>query len=160
MPLPIEMDPRATWGFNRAELFGRDRWRALCDEAAGKADGHCEACRSPLENSMDCDPMWSWRLVEMTSGTVFLLRRLIRIRALDRECFLATHYGWAGVLGVQDAARERLARVNGLSQHEVETMITNAFELWRWRSSFRCLTDLRSGAVRDPGSVRRLEVDQ
>jgi hypothetical protein len=142
LPLPVELNPRPTWGYNREELFGKDPWRSMCIEAGGRTDGFCEACGASLGDPVDCDPMWSWRLVVSADDQPVLLRRLSRVRALDRGCYLATHIGLAGNLGLEGAARERLRTVNGIGDPEVEAMITEAFELWRWRSTFECVTDL------------------
>ncbi len=71
-----------------------------------------------------------------------LIRHLRRFRARCPDCHLAGHFGLAQILDRGDVARAHLARVNGLSPSQVEGMLDRAFELWRWRSTFVCLTDL------------------
>lgn len=145
LPLQIDLDPAPVWGFSFQQEFGLKRWRAIWSETAGRADGYCEVCGDPFLAGSYCNAKWSWRLVAGDDGRheqPILVRRLTRFEALCIDCYFAKHFGQAELRGFGGAARARLATVNKITPNEVEAMIGDAAELWRWRSTFVCVTEL------------------
>lgn len=95
--------------------------------------GHtCEACGATQDREaqiwIEAHERWHYdekRLVQS-------LRRLV---ALCTPCHESTHFGLATVRGNEDRAAAHLATVNKWDTQQVNAHITQAFSVWKQRSS-------------------------
>lgn len=124
--LYVDLVPVTAWRDNVRSAVSKPAWRAIADEVRARAGGVCECCERKM-NGLEAHERWDFDCV---SG----VQRLVGIEALCKPCHRATHIGLADKLGMGQAARAHLRRVNSWSASHVEQHIADAFALFHERS--------------------------
>jgi len=128
MILMPELVPEPLWGLSAYRLLGRGaKWKQIRSETLRAAGNRCSVC-GEVRAALSCHEKW---LYDDSTGTVTLSGFAVNCR----ECDLATHIGRAIQHGFADEAIEQLCRINNCSRKQADTMIDNALNKWRKRSS-------------------------
>lgn len=88
---------------------------------------HCAYCDAEHE-TLELHEEW-----EYDDGR--RVQRLVGLKPVCAECHLATHLGYATVIGHTDEALAHLAKVNRWSAKQAKTHRTRAFAAWELRAS-------------------------
>jgi Domain of unknown function (DUF5710) len=172
----VDLVPESCWFTNARSCIAERDWERVRRLVVGRAGRRCEVegCRQgeARERRVWLEAHERWEYQEGPGGRVQVLRRLV---CLCTECHTATHFGLAGIRGVDHEARAHLAKVTGMSDTEAGRHIRAAFTLWAQRSAHPWELDLsiltRAGVAlaprpqsprcrpRSPGSAPRAARD-
>ena len=132
----VDLVPSSCWFTNaRSCMAGRD-WERVRRLVVGRAGRRCEVPGCGAQEARARE-IWlevheRWEYLTGPSGGVQVLRRLV---CLCTWCHTATHFGFAGVRGVDREAFAHLLTVTGMTAAVGQRHIDAAFALWRQRSA-------------------------
>ena len=87
--------------------------------------GACVVCGVKRDKGMVGDEVWDYG-----DG----MATLTGVRIVCRDCDAVTHIGSTSGRGYLEAARDHMARINGISTDEANVLIDVAFREWQGRS--------------------------
>lgn len=135
----VDMVPQSCWFTNVRTCVGKRDWERIRWMVTSRADNRCEVCGArpdrSKEISMETHERWSYDVGQK----VQTLRRLI---CLCTSCHTVTHYGLAQIKGLKAVAFAHLMKVNGWNKITTQVQISDAFDLWKLRSSVTWSLDL------------------
>lgn len=136
LKLTIELVPRTAWTNNVRAVLTNKQWRTLASVVSDRAWNVCEICGGVGPNHpVECHEIWEYS--EKTK-----VRRLTGMIALCPDCHMVKHFGFARIQGKEEQALKHFMKVNGLKKKEAQAAITEAFALWRKRSTIDWELDL------------------
>jgi hypothetical protein len=135
----IDLVPSSCWFTNvRSCVIPKD-WDRLRRMITTRAGERCEACgqtsHPPIERRLEAHERW---IYDEPTG-VQTLRRLI---CLCSQCHTVTHFGLAQIKGQADEALAHLRAVTGMTDQQARAHRSDAFALWRARSTREWVLDL------------------
>lgn len=124
--------PKALWGKNAHQLFGRRAlWKKMRSDSLEAAHHACEVCSfapSPIHGApLTRHEVWHYddkRCVATLTG----------LKIHCTKCDSAVHMGMAVVYGGHDMAIAQLCKVNGIGLQEAEELFAAEMVLWKNRS--------------------------
>ena len=136
LKLTIELVPSTSWCSNVRTKVSRSRWDKIRKKSYENAGHVCEICggvgpRHPVE----CHEIWEYDVDRSTQTLVGLI-------ALCPKCHQVKHAGLASVKGKLHEVYAHLIKVNGISKEEAIKIVEEAFETYRFRSSFNWRVDI------------------
>jgi Domain of unknown function (DUF5710) len=139
----VDLVPSSCWFTNARSCIAQRDWERVRRLVVGRSGRRCEAegCGQGEDRGrevwLEAHERWEYR--EAPGRRVQILRRLV---CLCTECHTATHFGLAGIRGVDQEAAEHLAKVTGMSAGEAQQHIRAAFTVWAQRSAHDWELDL------------------
>ena len=118
--------PALLWGMSGHRRLSQRHWRRIRSQVLDAAEGRCRYCGDAYATGMICDEVWHYD----PDGQV---ARLMELQIICRACNDVIHLGQArSRLGPRatDAARDRMARVNGTSGSEAQEEINSSWMRW------------------------------
>jgi len=125
VPQKIWLDLR--WKF-KAARFSRDLAEPVRDHLV------CEICNEKYAD-LHLDEIWNFDNAKQ-------IQKLVGLTAICEKCFNAIHFGRAVKLGLGEAAKEQLMKVNNWTEEQLNTHLENAMKLWQTRNEFNYELDL------------------
>ena len=127
----VDLIPSTCWATNVRKCVHPRDWDRLRRHVYNRVNNRCECCGS----SERLEAHERWQYANQT-------QKLMRIVALCEMCHLATHIGYADIVGREADARAHLARVRNFNADETQAHIDEAFRLFRTRSQTTWNLDL------------------
>jgi hypothetical protein len=132
----VDLVPSSCWFTNARSCIAERDWERVRRLVTGRAGRRCEVpgcgAREDRAREVWLEVHERWEYLTGPAGRVQVLRRLV---CLCTWCHIATHFGLAGVRGVDREAFAHLLTVTGMSAADGEKHIDAAFALWRQRSA-------------------------
>jgi hypothetical protein len=143
--LEIELIPVKSWGKNvqavvsqhiwldlrwkfKATRFSRDLAEPIRDYLI------CEICNEK-NTDLHLDEIWNYDNEKQ-------IQKLVGLSAICENCYNAIHFGRAIKLGLGEAAKEQLIKVNNWTEKQLVSHLENATKLWQTRNEFNYELDL------------------
>lgn len=142
----VDLIPESCWFTSARAFIAASDWQRVRTMVIQRANSRCEAC-GIWKDTKQLSVHERWQYFEAThpmSGERRYLQSLTRLLSICRMCHLATHMGFAGTIGKEEAARAHLSRVLALGGNNdaLKEHINDAFALYEWRSQFAWELDL------------------
>jgi len=128
----VDLVPESCWFTNVRSCVSPGDWEKIRRRVYSRANNRCECCgaeRSP-EKKIWIEAHERWAYDETTR-----VQKLMRLVALCSPCHLVTHFGFAQMQGLENAAYQHLRKVAGFSDLQAQKHVEDAFLLWEKRSS-------------------------
>jgi Domain of unknown function (DUF5710) len=132
----VDLVPSSCWFTNARSCIAERDWERVRRLVTTRAGRRCEVpgCRAREDRARE---VWlevheRWEYLTGPAGRVQVLRRLV---CLCTRCHTATHFGLAGIRGVDREAFAHLLTVTGMSAADGQRHIDAAFGLWQQRSA-------------------------
>lgn len=132
----IDMVPSSCWFTNARSATSKKHWKYLSAAIASRSENTCECCKNTFERKeLECHERWYFDESKKT-------QKLKRLISICNQCHEATHFGFAGVKGRGEHAKQHLMRINGWDNATVDFHVKSSFLLWEMRSSIQWSLDL------------------
>ncbi|WP_423464241.1 DUF5710 domain-containing protein [Promicromonospora sp. MS192] len=147
----VDLVPATCWFTNVRSCVSPKDWERLRRMITRRAGMRCEICGAaedrPTRRWLEAHERWVY---DDAHGT----QTLARLICLCTDCHTVTHFGFAQVRGLEEAAYLHLMAVTGMNQATAYAHVQDAFALWETRSARTW--DLDLSLFTDAGvSVRR-----
>lgn len=132
-------------GEESREPASPQQWDVIRRAVYARAGRHCEVCGGETDKLV-CHEVWCYDDARHVA-------RLVGLQAICRACNLATHFGRARNIGMDEEALDHLMDVNRWTREEAATYVAQAFEQWAersehlWQLDTSELTQLLSGVL-------------
>ena len=122
--LTIELCPKTCWFSNVRSAISNGQWTYLSNKVRSDAYDVCRVC---LAEARDCHEVWFY-------DDHNLVRKLIGLRALCKNCHMVKHIGYAEVQGKGERALRHFMKVNDMTRADARAAIKKSFYVWEQRS--------------------------
>lgn len=133
--LAPDLIPRGSFFKNLRAILKPSEWDYIRQATYAKAGHKCEACGDATARVLHCHEVWEYD--EASSK-----QKLVNLVALCPDCHETVHIGLAQVLGRFEQALAHMQKVNGIDRETAETIVEEAFRIWRIRSSRQWTLDV------------------
>jgi hypothetical protein len=120
----FDLLPNEVWGSNLRSILSQAEWDRLRIPVCEAAGNVCQICGEPsggLEEGRsrrpDCHERWAFEIVDGGRS----VQRLVQLVALCPTCHQTQHFGHAQLEGFEEIVSERVAKLNGWSDDEVNS---------------------------------------
>ena len=128
MKLTIELVPSTCWMTNVRSQVSKESWDEIRREVYQAAHHRCQICGGRGDfHAVECHEIWRYDDEKRSQVLDGML-------ALCPACHQVKHIGLAQINGQGAAARDHLAKVNGLTVAQADAEIKKAFDTWAERS--------------------------
>lgn len=135
----VDLVPSTCWFTNVRSCVSPRDWERLRRMITRRAGMRCEICGATEDKQtrrwLEAHERWVY---DDARGT----QRLARLICLCTDCHTVTHFGFAQVRGLDEAAYLHLIAVTGMNRTEAYVHLQDAFALWEARSARRWELDL------------------
>ncbi|MFI8528393.1 DUF5710 domain-containing protein [Promicromonospora sukumoe] len=154
----VDLVPSTCWFTNVRSCVSPKDWERLRRMITRRAGMRCEICGANQDKEthrwLEAHERWAF---DETTG----VQRLVRLICLCTDCHTVTHFGFAQVRGLEDAAYLHLMAVTGMDETQAYRHVQGAFGLWRarsartWELDLSMLTDAGVTLQRPPSAKER-----
>jgi hypothetical protein len=154
----VDLVPSTCWFTNVRSCVSPKDWERLRRMINRRAGMRCEICGATEDRQtrrwLEAHERW---VFDPARGT----QRLARLICLCTDCHTVTHFGFAQVRGLEEAAYLHLMSVTGMTRAEARLHVYEAFTLWETRSErtwdldLSMLTDVGVTLQRPPAAGER-----
>lgn len=154
----VDLVPSTCWFTNVRSCVSPKDWERLRRMITRRAGMRCEICGAgedkPTRRWLEAHERWVYDSVRGT-------QRLARLICLCTDCHTVTHFGFAQVRGLEEAANLHLMGVTGMNRVDAYAHVQDAFALWEtrsartWELDLSMLTDVGVTVQRPPAAGER-----
>jgi hypothetical protein len=154
----VDLVPATCWFTNVRSCVSPKDWERLRRMITRRAGMRCEICGATEDRQtrrwLEAHERWVY---DPATGT----QRLARLICLCTDCHVVTHFGFAQVRGLEEAAYLHLMSVTGMTRSEALVHVYEAFALWEarsdrtWELDLSMLTDAGVTVQRPPAAGQR-----
>ena len=132
--LYIDLVPTSCWNSNVRTYFSQAEWTKIRKYVCERSSFSCECCNDKSEK-LEVHERWDFNEDTQT-------QKLVRLVALCNICHLATHMGYAGVVGMGKEAKEHLKKIRNFTDEEFKSHHLEASTIYQKRSKMTWKLDL------------------
>jgi hypothetical protein len=154
----VDLVPSTCWFTNVRSCVSPKDWERLRRMIQRRAGMRCEICGATEDKQtrrwLEAHERWVFDPVQG-------VQRLARLICLCTDCHTVTHFGFAQVRGLEDAAYVHLMSVTGMDYSQAQLHVRDAFALWSvrsertWKLDLSMLTDAGVTVQRPPQAKER-----
>jgi hypothetical protein len=137
LKLAVDLVPQKQWYKNLRKQVPHSVWDKLRKEVYAQSDFKCQICGA--EGKLNCHEIWEYEEKN-------LVQRLTGFHAVCSMCHHVTHFGMSSILASQghldiEEVIRHFMKVNGVSREAFEEHLSEATDIWQYRSQFEWVLD-------------------